>query len=114
MLGLDFVNLDHTALTSYEEYFILFSSPKFNLDLMVDRLHSVVKSAINSDQAQLEDVQIKREHISQMMNMMKGEIAASPEAQKAVAKIIQHIKKNSEPSGSSADNLVYYAQEMLQ
>ena len=117
LLGLDFVNLDHTALNSYEEYFILFCSPKFNINLMAQRLHGVLKSAVDGNAGQLDDVEIKREHISQVLDLVKGEIASNPEAQKAVHKIMNHIKKNSQASGSagsSADNLVYYATEMLQ
>lgn len=48
MLGLDFVNLAHTHLDSYEEYFILFTSPIFDLELMADRTRSFLASMVST------------------------------------------------------------------
>ena len=90
MLGLDFVNLAHTHLDSYEEYFILFTSPIFDLELMADRTRSFLASMVTATKDSA-GIEIKKEHISQVLGLVKDEINSNPEAKEAVSKIMNHI-----------------------
>ena len=58
-LGLEWVNLNHTELNSYYQYFILFTTPIFDLDTAADRLHNYMHESYGGYQ----NIEIKEEHI---------------------------------------------------